>query len=199
MSERRLALPPARPRGFALILALVMLALMGLASAAVMRNATSDEQMADGARLQAQARASAQLALRFCESQLALAAPERSVLLQPPATPGAWTVRGAWTAGGAAHALRPAEIGRAEPPRVPPQCLMESTAEPDVVTVTARGFSPDYRADPRTGATRHGAAVWLQAMVHAVGASGPSGSSEAAPPAPGVRRRVWQQLLTPPF
>ncbi len=202
--------PPARPRpvararGFSLIIALLMLAVIGLASAAIMRNATTADQVANNNRLQTQASQYAQLALRFCESQLALAAPSRAATLQAAAAPAAWTVRADWTARGVAHTLVAAEIGSAVHPRVPPQCLLEATALPNVYTVTARGFSADYRADPGTGATRNGSAVWLQATIYADGEAGPAGTPASAPAdamagALTVRQRVWQQLLTPPF
>ena len=94
--------------------------------------------------------------------------PRRAATLAP-ARPPAWTARGTGRAGGAhaAHTLAAADIGGAVQPRVSPQCLMEATATPDVYTVTARGFSADFKADPGTGATRNGSAVWLQATVYA--------------------------------
>ena len=77
---------------------------------------------------------------------------------------------------------------------------MEATNVPDVYTVTARGFSADFRADRSTGATRSGSTVWLQATVLAVGDSSEAGGSPAAAAGPLlVRQRLWQQLLTPPF
>ena len=216
MIERRLSVPTAgvapvrarlvaRARGFSLIIAMLMLAVIGLASAAIMRNATSADQVANNNRLQTQASQYAQLALRFCESQLALPASSRRVALQPAATPPAWTVQADWTARGVAHTLAPAEIGSTVHPRVPPQCLVEAAAMPNVYTVTARGFSADYKADPGTGATRNGSAVWLQATIYADAEGSLPSEVPAAPPTEAtagaltVRQRVWQQLLTPPF
>jgi type II secretory pathway pseudopilin PulG len=193
-------------RGFSLIIAMLMLAVIGLASAAIMRNATSGDQVANSNRLQTQANQYAQLALRFCETQLALASGARSLALLPPATPPAWSVQRNWTSTGpgSAHTLVAAEIGSAVQPRVAPQCLMEATAVPDVYTITARGFSADFKPDPATGATRNGSAVWLQATVYAQGEAAPADAGPAAvnPSTAGpltVRRRLWQQLLTPPF
>jgi len=180
---------------------MLMLAVIGLASAAIMRNATSGDQVANNNRLQTQANQYAQLALRFCESQLALAPSSRSVPLLPPVTPAAWTAQSSWTGTNAAHTLVPVEIGSATLPRVAPQCMMEATALPNVFTVTARGFSADFKADPGTGATRSGSVVWLQATLYAEGeggAAGPAGNVAGAGPLT-VRQRVWQQLLTPPF
>jgi len=202
MNSGPLFVPPAsacrsaRARGFSLIVAMLMLAAIGLASAAILRNATSADQEANGSRLQTQASQYAQLALRLCESQLALAPSSRSVTLQPAATPAAWTVPGDWAPRGVAHTLAPAEIGSAVRPRMAPQCLMEAAPVAGLFTVTARGFSPDYQADPGTGATRNGSAVWLQATIHA---REEGGASEPTAGALSVRQRVWQQLLTPPF
>ena len=197
----------ARARGFSLIIAMLMLAVIGLASAAIMRNATSGDQVANNNRLQTQANQYAQLALRFCELQMAQAPGARSVALFPPASKAAWTVKDNWTQAGStsAHTLANAEIGSAVLPRVAPQCMMEATNMPNVYTVTARGFSADYKADPATGATRAGSTVWLQATILAesdADGGGAGGSSANAVPAAGpltVRQRLWQQLLTPPF
>ena len=49
---------------------MLMLAVIGLASAAIMRNAVSGDQVANNNRLQTQASQYAQLALRFCIGQL---------------------------------------------------------------------------------------------------------------------------------
>ena len=215
MSRRRLAPPPVRARrvtrrragarGFSLIIAMLMLAVIGLASAAIMRNATSGDQVANNNRLQTQANQYAQFALRFCETQMAQAPGDRSVALLPVASPPAWTVQRNWTrSGSGAHTLAAREIGSATQPRVAPQCLMEATVVPDVYTVTARGFSADFKADPGTGATRSGSAVWLQATIYAEGEGGASGDGASANAAAAsgpltIRQRLWQQLLTPPF
>jgi type II secretory pathway pseudopilin PulG len=196
----------ARARGFSLIVAMLMLAVIGLASAAIMRNAVSGDQVANNNRLQTQANQYAQLALRFCEAQLALPPVSRVVSLLPGANPPAWSVQRNWTGAGAggAHTLAAAEIGATVPPRVAPQCLMEAASLPGTYTVTARGFSADFKADPVTAATRTGSAVWLQATLYADTEASLAGEAPAAagtvPAGPlAVRQRVWQQLLTPPF
>ena len=185
---------------------MLMLAVIGLASAAIMRNATSGDQVANNNRLQTQANQYAQLALRFCEGQMAQAPGDRSVALFPAVSTAAWTVHGNWTkpGAGAAHTLAPAEIGGAVLPRVAPQCMMEATSLPNVYTVTARGFSADYQGDPGSGATRSGSVVWLQGTVYAEGdggvAAGESSPGAVAATGPlAIKQRLWQQLLTPPF
>jgi len=196
----------ASARGFSLIIAMLMLAVIGLASAAIMRNATSGDQVANDNRLQTQANQYAQLALRFCETQMALAPGARNVTLFPAAAKAAWTVKDTWTKSdsGSAHTLAATDIGSAVQPRVAPQCMMEATDVPSVYTVTARGFSADFNADPSTGATRSGSTVWLQATIFAEsdggGAAGGSSANAVAATGPlTVRQRLWQQLLTPPF
>ena len=183
----------AHARGFVLVVALLMLAAIGLASAAIMRNATLGEQVADGGRQQAQAGQYAQLALRFCESQLARAPASRVAALLPAVVPPAWSEQRRWTNPGVdgAHALTARETGGAGPPRVAPQCLLEAASQPGTYTVTARGFSADFTDDPTTGATRSGCAVWLQATLY-VDVAASAGAAV-------VRRRMWQRLLTPPF
>jgi len=195
-----------RARGFSLIVAMLMLAVIGLASAAIMRNAVSGDQVANNNRLQTQASQYAQLALRFCEAQLGLPPETRAARLLPLATLPAWTLQRNWGGadGGAAHTLSAAEIGASVQPRVAPQCLAEATGLADTYTVTARGFSADFKADPSTGATRTGSAVWVQATIYADSGAGAPGVAAAAagtvPPGPlVVRQRTWQQLLTPPF
>ena len=186
---------------------MLMLAVIGLASAAIMRNAISGDQVANNNRLQTQANQYAQLALRYCVNQLSLDGSSRAVALLSLANPPAWTSHAAWSTSGAsraAHTLSAADIGGTVLPRVAPQCLMEATALPNVYTVTARGFSADWSGDPTSGATRNGSTVWLQATVYTDGggdaAADPAVAAAAAANGPlSVRQRLWQQLLTPPF
>ncbi|MGN6526134.1 MAG: pilus assembly PilX family protein [Burkholderiaceae bacterium] len=149
------------------MIAMVMLAVIGLVSAAMMRGATLSSQVANNGRLLTQAGQYAQVALRFCELQLTLPAATRAVAPWPSGPSPAWAQRTDWTGGGAtpAHTLAAPEINAAVAPRVPPQCLVEATAVPAIYTVTARGFSADFVADPSTGAPRNGAVVWLQSTV----------------------------------
>jgi len=200
-------------RGFSLIVAMLMLAIIGLASAAIMRNATSAEQVAANNRLQTQANQFAQAALRFCENQLTLAPALRSVPLFPAASPAAWTPSADWTAGGAhmAHTLVATDLAGTVAPAVAPQCMVEATALANVFTVTARGFSPDFTA-AANGVTRGGAVVWLQStLLTQASEEGAARAGAAATGGEGVascadgacaltiRQRLWQQLLTPPF
>jgi type IV pilus assembly protein PilX len=208
LSCGRLRVRPAAPararaseRGISLIVALLLLAVIGIASAAIIRNATSGDQVASNYRLQTQASQYAQLALRFCESQLELPAADRVAALAPApvGAPPAWAGAANWIGGGAhpAHTLAAAEIGGALQPRVAPQCLAEATDTAEVYTVTVRGFSADFHADAKSGATRSGAAVWLQATLVATD-RGPVGACTADCGLT-VQQRLVQLLLTPPF
>jgi type IV pilus assembly protein PilX len=185
-------------QGFSLIVAMLMLAVIGLASAAIMRNATSGDQVANNNRLQTQANQYAQLALRYCENQLALPAASRQVQVFGVANPPSWASHGNWGVKGSrvAHTLAATDIGSAVQPRVAPQCMMEATAAPSLYTVTSRGFSADFRADPGSGATTNGSSVWLQATILADGGADPGAAADSALT---LRQRLWQQLLTPPF
>jgi type IV pilus assembly protein PilX len=161
---------PQRPsRGVSLIIAMLMLVIIGIMSVSVMRSVTSTDQVATGNRIQTQANQSAQMALRFCEDQLSRPIKKITIWNTRP-NPPAWTVKANWTLSGAstAYTLQPVDIqgGSANFPAVAPQCIAEvSPADNTLYTVTARGFSADYRADP-TFATTSGSVVWLQSTVY---------------------------------
>lgn len=156
-------------RGISLIIAMLMLVIIGIMSVAVMRSVTSTDQVATGNRVQTQANQAAQMALRFCEDQLGR--PMKKITVYAPATPAAWTIKANWTQGGTsmAYTLQPGDIqgGGANFPPVAPQCLAEVSPDNTAIyTVTARGFSPDFRADSGTYATLSGSVIWLQSTVY---------------------------------
>jgi Tfp pilus assembly protein PilX len=66
-------LKPHSQRGVTLIIALIMVIIIGLTSAAAMRGATSSEKVVNNIRMQNLAQQYAEAALRYCESQLLLA------------------------------------------------------------------------------------------------------------------------------
>jgi len=157
-------------RGVTLIIAMLMLVVIGIMSVAIMRNATSSDQVTNNNRLQAQASQAAQMALRFCEDQLLLGSSGK-VQAIPFNTSYNWPDKKNWTTGGAhmAYTLTPADVtgGTANFPAVAPQCISETMKNQGgvVYIVTARGFSNDFRADS-SYATRSGAVVWLQSTVY---------------------------------
>lgn len=195
-------------RGVSLIIVLVMLAVIGLMSAAAMRSAASNEMVARNFRHQLLAQQQAETALRYCESQLLLPDAQRPVTLQEASLPNAepkgsgaqpaWTLLASWNGAGAAGAsLTPAPADWLGPaalqPELAPQCLVEKHPWPgaDAYRVTARGFSTNHSRDSQ-GYTSAGMVNWLQ-MELLVQANGP------APAVRLVKDRLWSRIVNPPF
>jgi type IV pilus assembly protein PilX len=164
-----------RPQqGVVLIVVLIMLVIIGLTSAAVMRNALTADLISANVRSEALATEAAQISLAFCEQQITLgdasSVPTRAIVVSGPH----WASLANWSATAVpppttltADQLRSAEASfRAI--RMP-QCMAENATLPngvDTVTiVTARGFSPDYHEDPATGRVEAGSVVWLQSTL----------------------------------
>lgn len=159
-------------RGVTLIVALIMLVVIGLASASLMRSSLTSDLVANNARLQTLAWQAAQVGLRYCEQQIGPNPPRPPTLVpQPPqaaSAPQAWQVATNW-AGPAVVTVPAAAMGSAITPlsfATLPQCMAEYSNDPALaatVVVTARGFSPDYAAGPN-GQTVSGSVVWLQSL-----------------------------------
>lgn len=162
-------------RGVALLVALVMLVIIGLASVSVMRGALSSDLVANNTRVQALAHQAAQMGLAYCERLLFESSPAdgsdmeklHSTAAREPAffnTLSNWsdanvhTVPDDWMA----------SADSSFTPDTKPQCLVEQlqdTLHNDRdFAVTARGFSPDYDKDD-DGNTVSGSVVWLQSRV----------------------------------
>jgi len=163
--------PVRQQRGVTLIVALVMLVIIGLTSAAVMRGAMSADLVANNSRLQTLAEQGAQIALRYCEAQLVLGA-SRDITVQPAAANDAdraWLQFGNWHGTGAVASEVPSSLMASTDssftPGKLPQCLAEaSNLGANVFIVTARGFSPGYDEDS-SGRAVAGAVSWLQSTV----------------------------------
>jgi type IV pilus assembly protein PilX len=174
-----------RLAGVSLIIVLVMLVVIGLTSAAAIRNATSGEQATNNIRLQNLAQQYADAALRYCEGELAKADVDRVASLSeanlsdtPAGTADAatgWGQAASWTGAGGIAASRTvvpearvkSQDSAFRPARLP-ECVVERQVLADgnrAYVVTARGFSPGYVADAVTGATTAGSVVWLQSIV----------------------------------
>jgi Tfp pilus assembly protein PilX len=159
-----------RQRGITLIIAMVMLVIIGFISVAVMRNATSSDQVATNNRVQTQANQFAQLALVFCENQItATGAAKVLTVVDPAPATAAWTLKPNWVGGGTnpAYTLTATNVNSTIKPARMPQCLVEKSPDPSgaLYTVTARGFSDDFR-DNAAAATISGSVVWLQSTVY---------------------------------
>ncbi len=210
---RRRDMDLARMQGASLIIVLVLLVVIGLTSAASLRNASSNERVSHNFRMHWLAEQYAEAALRYCQSQLLLADDERVSSLQESvlmafsktAAPG-WANPQTWSGSGGAYASLTSvaqafveSLDSAFVPQMLPQCVVERQALPllqngvsvgsaDAYVITARGFSPDYR-EIGPG-VRSGAVVWLQCRLSiqraALGAAGT------------LADRVWMRIINPP-
>ncbi len=174
--------------GVSLIIVLIMLVIIGLTSAAAIKNATSGEKVTNNIRLQNLAQQYAEAALRYCESELGkpdtvappngrLGTPLIEANIQTLAVGDAplWSQATTWTGSGGAAATRTtlpsswiASADSAFQPTTRPQCVVEIQTMADLTlayVITARGFSPDYVADASTGKTTNGSVVWLQSTI----------------------------------
>ncbi len=165
--------------GVSLIIVLIMLVIIGLTSAAAIRNATSGEKLTNNIRVQNLAQQYAEAALRYCESEIGKADGNRVATLKEDkmitvALNGAtgWEQTATWIGAGGASATRttlPEDQVKSNnssfKPSKLPECVVEKQTMPDTniaYVITARGFSPDYTADSTTGKTTGGSVVWLQ-------------------------------------
>jgi type IV pilus assembly protein PilX len=169
---------PRQQRGVTLIIALIVLLIIGLTSVSVMRGALVSDQIANNTRTQVTAAQAADLALRYCESQLSAAGATAAVTLLPAPAAGAaaaWESAANWFTGGkkgvSVNEVPASVMGSANSTvtySTLPQCIIErapAALGSTVYVVTARGFSPDYHANSNTGRTDAGSAVWVQSTV----------------------------------
>jgi type II secretory pathway pseudopilin PulG len=156
----------------ALIVALVVLVVIGLTSAAVMRGALSSDLVTNNTRVQSLANQAALVALKYCEEQLTNPLTTIHIRPKPPndEVPFDWQTFENWSnvdiVNDVPETFMKSELSSFWPSKMP-QCMTQrSTAgvAPTIV-VTARGFSPDFREDPGTGATEAGSVVWLQYIL----------------------------------
>lgn len=163
-----------RQQGVTLIVALVMLVVIGLASAAVMRGSLTADTLANNARVQSLATQAAQLALRFCETQIERLPADwvTGFSIQTATATGEahhWETYDNWTSGGMAMDVPSTVIASTNSTFTPstlPQCLAEYSNDVTgvkTVIVTARGFSPDYAET--SGRQTAGSVVWLQSTL----------------------------------
>lgn len=172
--------------GISLIIVMIMVAIIGLTSAAAIRNATSGERATNNIRMQNLAQQYAEAALRYCEAEVSKADADRVATLRDAnivqtafqVSPAAWeqTVTWAGVAGsGGASSSRTVvpqaqikSVNSSVTPATLPQCAAERQVMSDgstAVVLTARGFSPGYTADAGSGLTTGGSVVWLQSIL----------------------------------
>lgn len=179
-----------REAGVVLIVVMVLLVAVTFMSISVMRSTLSSDLITNNNRTQTLAMEMAQLALRFCEADVAS---DKATLftdtpvIQPKVaanTQMAWQKKDSWEGTGStlvAKELSEDNLKSANTPFVPgkrPQCLAEYDPNADgVVVMTARGFSPDYKSDSNDKISA-GSVVWLQSrFVFRSGGSGGGGTS----------------------
>jgi Tfp pilus assembly protein PilX len=190
--------PPHRPprrrqQGLVLVVALILMAVIGVASTAAMRLALTSSTIALGLRAQDEATQAAEVALRWCEVQARLQASgavnglsNDFTLLEAPATvdtPPLWQTLASFTANSRpvpaaimAAAGMPA-LGANQLPRCLAQESDDLKAEPAAAdsnlssknnvfrqfVITVRAFSPDFRTG--TNGEDGGSEVWLQSNL----------------------------------
>ena len=163
--------PPRGARGIALIVVLVLLTVSSLMAGASLRAALGADQITLNVQLENLAKEAAHIGLRHCEEALLQSPPALPVHAVPTGTsPALWTLWASRQGNLAlAHTVPASAMSSADSaftPATRPQCLIEvHPAHPELVTVTARGFSPDHQADP-AGRTTRGAMAWVQSVVH---------------------------------
>ena len=173
---------PSQQSGVSLIIVMMMLVIIGITSAATIRNATSSEKLTNNIRVQYLAQQYAEAALRFCESELGKPETSRAVTLAEVnivqtavgATP-AWSQAVTWTGAGGASASKTVlpennikSTDSAFKPSKLPECVVEKQVMADgnlAYVITARGFSTDYQVNAGNGTTTNGSVVWLQSTV----------------------------------
>lgn len=163
-------------RGVALLVALVMLVVIGLASVSVMRGALSSDLVANNTRVQALAHQAAQMGLAYCERLLSDSTPQdgsnmdklNNTNAREPAlfnTLSNWTTANVHTVPDDWMASDDSSFAEDIPK---PECMVEQLQDTPYgdhdFAVTARGFSPDYDKDD-DGNTVSGSVVWLQSRV----------------------------------
>lgn len=177
-----------RSQGVVLVVALILVAVIGISSAMAMRLSLFGDIVSKNMRAQNLALQSAELALRFCERQVALD-PGSVPMVSGLGAAREWQLPAQW---GSALTLPATALGTAAGYRTPPQCLVRlfsvdeflAAWPPDPGTVladargfssdyvvlhriTARGFSPDFERNASNQPIA-GAEVWLQSLVRGV-------------------------------
>jgi Tfp pilus assembly protein PilX len=178
----------SRSSGVVLVVALILIAVIGVSSAMAMRLSLFSDMVSKNMRAQNLALQAAELALRYCERQVALD-PGGVTMISGMGTELEWQEADRWAS---AQTVPPEQLGTAAGYRTPPQCLVRlfSVDEflaawppaPDSISadskgyssdyvvlhrITARGFSPDFARDENDQAIA-GAEVWLQSLVRGV-------------------------------
>lgn len=173
-------------RGIVLVVALIMMAVIAVSSAIAIKLSMSGGMIASSLRGNNLAMQAAEAGLRWCELQarLAVRGQPSQVVIQGATLPGLelWRTLGNFS-NNAIVTVAPQAVlatnGLINYPRMP-ECVVEQQSlrppvaaeEPglpsakdqnEVLLITVRGFSPDYR---RIGNNSTGGEVWLQSTLY---------------------------------
>ena len=176
----------SQQRGVVLIVALIMMAVIGVSSAVALKSALSQDQISANQRARSSALQAAETSLRYCEASVtsvnitaAQAAIGRGDIVN--AQPG-WTQPATWAGASANVVVVPTSFaidGSNTTFNRRPECLVEKVEGlrdvqgvmpsdglplPEAYVITARGFSPDYAE--RNNTPIAGSVVWLQSTIH---------------------------------
>lgn len=180
--------PSSRTRsaehGVVLIIALILLVVISLLAVTSLRNAGSSESVAANVRTTEMATQAADIALRYCESQVLATPTVAGFTILPMTTPPQWQNLSAWdtatTSSTVTFALPASDLNESglsttykRSPECMVECLKADCMHPSGIpnttatfVVTARGFGPEVPA--LTGTTRIrpiGSEVWLQSHI----------------------------------
>ncbi len=169
-------------RGVVLIVALILLVVISLLAVTSLRNAGSAESAAGHVRTTEMATQAAELALRHCETQLALVPPPSTLTIHTTGYP-LWSVKTTSTnamthwdvAATKANVLDLSLVNDStltDSYKRPPECMVEAqqvwqsgTITTSAWVITARGFGPEVPAADAIRTRPSGTEVWLQSTV----------------------------------
>lgn len=177
-----------RQQGVVLVVALIMMAVIGVSSAIALKSALSQDQVSANQRARSLALQAAEAALRYCESSVTATNLNAAQLAVPRAAPveadaePVWAQEATWVGPSAAVAVVPPAFvfdGSNLVYNRRPECMVQQVSLsalpgldpkspiPEAYVITARGFSPDY-AESANRTPVSGAAVWLQSSVQII-------------------------------
>lgn len=165
--------------GLVLVVALILMAVIGVSSAAAIRLALTGSIISMGLRANSEAMQAAEAGLRWCERETRLSASELAatdpsfVLRTPPSdVPELWTTLVTFQANAftvpravlaSAGIVNLTQMPQCLAERRPPSPGLENTKAFRTFVITVRGFSSDYRRAVQ--GEDSGAEVWLQSNM----------------------------------
>lgn len=177
---------PRQQQGVVLVVALIMMAVIGVSSAIALKSALGQDQIAANQRARSVALQGAESALRYCEAAITAPAMTAAQAAMPRVAAVAagevptWATPATWVGPSANVTVLPVAYlfdGANVRYNRRPECLIQqvtledpisdkpgSLPPPEAYVVTARGFSPDY-AENSSNTPIAGAVIWLQSTV----------------------------------